>query len=348
MTRPTTDAPSIRPLFLLSLPRTGSTLVQRVLAAHPKVATASEPWLLLPLIYARREKGVRAEYAHLAAAPAIQDFAEARQGGSAAFDDRLRAFVEGVYEDAAGEGAAYFLDKTPHYHFIADDLFRLFPDAKFVFLWRNPLGVLASCLDTIRENRFEPYLFRSEFTRGQASLVKAFEDNRARAHATRFEDLLGPDAERYWRAVIEYLELEWDPSILTGFTDVELQGRFGDPTGIKLYNKLSSEPLEKWRASFRGPVRQRWMIGLLDRIAPALETMGYDRDELVRDLNAAGPAPPAAVARDALTLVGSAVHRLTIRSALRVRDVPLPLGERYGTDAALRRRLLDLARSLIQ
>ena len=166
--------PSIRPLFLMSLPRTGSTLVQRVLAAHPGVATASEPWLLLPLLYARREDGIRAEYCHMVAANAIADFAQAREGGTAAFDQRLREFVQGVYQDASSNGAVYFLDKTPHYHFVAEELFALFPDARFLFLWRNPLAVLASLLTTFRLNRFEPYIFRTEFTRGQVALTEAY------------------------------------------------------------------------------------------------------------------------------------------------------------------------------
>ena len=41
---------SIRPIFIFSAPRSGSTLLQRVLAAHTQVATASEPWILLPLL----------------------------------------------------------------------------------------------------------------------------------------------------------------------------------------------------------------------------------------------------------------------------------------------------------
>src|SRR5919107_2181016 len=40
------------PLFLLSLPRSGSTLAQRILAAHGGIATTSEPWILLPYLYA--------------------------------------------------------------------------------------------------------------------------------------------------------------------------------------------------------------------------------------------------------------------------------------------------------
>ncbi len=64
----------IRPLFLLSQPRAGSTFVQRVLAAHPKISTASEPWILLPLLYSLRDEGIRAAYDHHQLVLAIEDF----------------------------------------------------------------------------------------------------------------------------------------------------------------------------------------------------------------------------------------------------------------------------------
>jgi hypothetical protein len=40
------------PIFLLLLPCSGSTLAQRILAAHEGIATTSEPWILLPYLYA--------------------------------------------------------------------------------------------------------------------------------------------------------------------------------------------------------------------------------------------------------------------------------------------------------
>ena len=52
----------IRPIFIFSLPRAGSTLVQRVLAAHDDIATTSEPWILLPFLFSTKEQGVYAEY----------------------------------------------------------------------------------------------------------------------------------------------------------------------------------------------------------------------------------------------------------------------------------------------
>jgi hypothetical protein len=35
-------------VFLISLPRAGSTLLQRLLMGHPLVASCGEPWLALP------------------------------------------------------------------------------------------------------------------------------------------------------------------------------------------------------------------------------------------------------------------------------------------------------------
>jgi Sulfotransferase family len=337
----------VRPLFLMALPRSGSTLVQRVLAAHPQIATASEPWLLLPFFYARRASGVRAEYCHQVAAEAVQDFAEALEGGVATFDGRLRQFVDGVYQDAAGDGATYFLDKTPHYHFIVDDLARLFPEAKLLFLWRNPLALLASLMETFRRNRFEPYEFNSALVRGPRTLATAFERNRERAHAVRFEDLIGNAAESHWRGVFEYLELDWDPTVLQRFSGIQLQGRFGDPTGVNRYGSLSSEPLEKWRDSFRGRVRQEWAVRWLSRLGRRpLSTMGYDLDALVRETQSAGDAPPAAVAADALLLARSAAHELVRRRALRVSDTPRPLGPLFETRRPRHEQLLQAVRRL--
>ena len=48
------------PIFIFSLPRAGSTLLQRVLMGHPEIASIAEPWLLLPLMYVQKEHGVLA------------------------------------------------------------------------------------------------------------------------------------------------------------------------------------------------------------------------------------------------------------------------------------------------
>lgn len=332
----------IRPLFVLSLPRAGSTLVQRVLAAHPRISTASEPWILLPLIYARRWDGMRAEYSHQLSSLAIEDFVNALDGGAAKFEARLRAFVEELYGDASENGAMYFLDKTPRYHFIADELLRLFPDAKFLFLWRNPLSVVASMLETFRENQFDPYSMPELFG-GPSALASAFYANRDRAHAVRFEDLVGASRDEHWRRVFDYLELDWDPQLLERFGTVALQGRFGDPTGTVRYSNLSTDPLEKWKGSFRGPVRQMWMTRWLERVgAQPLQIMGYDLERLILDVRSAGPARADQVGIDALILTQSGAKRLLQRQALRIKDYS-PLGATTKLVRRIRRVLIGCA-----
>lgn len=38
-------------IFIVSQPRSGSTLLQRILSAHSQICTTSEPWLALPLLW---------------------------------------------------------------------------------------------------------------------------------------------------------------------------------------------------------------------------------------------------------------------------------------------------------
>lgn len=275
-----------RPLFLLSLPRSGSTLVQRVLAVHDEISTAPETWLMLPQIYAMRERGVFAEYGHTPASRAIREFADRLPGGRADYDEELRRFVLALYARAsAGEGT-YFLDKTPRYHFVADDLFRIFPDAKVVFLWRNPLAVVASITETWGRGRWNVGRWRNDLFDGVANLVAAYETNAARAHAVRYEDLVGEDPAA-WRKLFEYLELAFDPSVLREFRTVDLRARMGDPTGTVRYDTITAESLERWRTTLRTPVRKRWCRSYLGWIGEArLSMMGYEADALIEALDA--------------------------------------------------------------
>jgi hypothetical protein len=296
------------PVFLLSLPRAGSTLVQRVLAASGDVATAPEPWILLPQLYALREKGIAAEYGQIPASRAIREFASRLDGGQEAYDAELRAFAERLYGRAAPEGARYFLDKTPRYHLIAEELFRVFPDARFVFLWRNPLAVAASIVETWGRGRWIVDRYGVDLLDGVGNLVRAYERNRARATAVRYEDLVAEPGAA-WPRLFGALDLPFDPAVLERFSEVRLDARMGDPTGTKRYAELSTEPLEKWRSTLRGSVRIRWAKGYLGALGrDKLAVMGYDLEELRGQLDRLGGAP----ARTGADLVRSGYARATI------------------------------------
>ena len=269
-----------RPIFLLSLPRSGSTLAQRVLAAHPEVETAAEPWVFLPHAYALRERGIVAEYTHVLAARAVRDFVSAFPNGEDDYYAELRAFVLALYANASHGEPRYFLDKTPRYHFVLPELFRTFPDAKVVFLWRNPLAVVASIVRTWTKGKWNVDRWRGDL-RGIGDLVDGYREHASTTLAVRFEDLVS-NPEGTWPTVFDYLELEFDPALLEGFADVRLAGRMGDPTGVDRYRELSTEPLGKWKGTLGHPVRKRWCREYLEWIGPErLTVMGYDQAELL-------------------------------------------------------------------
>jgi hypothetical protein len=279
-----TDLPV--PLFIFSITRSGSTLVQRVLGSYPEVATVSEPWLLIPFLYTLRRNGVVAEYTHSLAVDAIEDFCRVLPNGVEDYRAELRRFAARLYAKAAGEGSArYFLDKTPPYFFVIDDVLALFPYARAILLWRNPLSVLASLIH-FDGGAWDPARYRENLFGGLARLVEAERRHGDRICAVRYEDLVA-GGEDHWRRIACYLGLEFDPDALTRFSEVRLNGRMGDPFGARRYSSLSTEPMEKWRSSLNNPVRKAWADRWLRWLGrERLAVMGYDLDALRGELHA--------------------------------------------------------------
>ena len=276
---------AVQPIFVLSLPRSGSTLVQRVLSTYPQVATTPEPWLLLPFL-SPLERGIPVATGwQRSVEEAFRAFMTEMPRGEEDYLEALRPMVAEVYARAAPPGSRYFLDKTPPYHWIANQIFRLFPDAKFIFLWRNPLSVVASVLETFAGGRWRPDDFRGTLFDGPRNLCAAHEAHADRSLAVRYEDLVAGDLSA-WRSISEYLELDFDPDSLSEFAAVRFDGRHGDPVGVHRYSRVSQDPLEKWRDTLRSPVRRLWCERYLGWLGERrLATMGYDLERLLADLD---------------------------------------------------------------
>jgi hypothetical protein len=277
-TRPT-------PLFLLSLPRSGSTLAQRILAAHGAIATVSEPWVLLPYLYTLRERGIYAEYNHRALAQAVEDFCKVLPGGREDYIAEIGEFALRLYSKASPNDTRYFLDKTPRYHLISDEIFATFPDGKYLFLWRNPLAVAASIMETWAGGKWNLYRFKVDLFDGIESLIRTYEHHKDKVHAMRYEALV-TEPEKAWSDVFRYLDLSFDRSVLEQFGCVELNGRKGDRSGTEEFVEISSEPLVRWRRTLNNPVRKAWCRRYLRWIGrERLTVMGYDLDGLLAELD---------------------------------------------------------------
>lgn len=277
-------AQSVKPIFLFSLPRSGSTLLQRILAKHPAIGTASEPWILLPLMSSLNKEGVYAHYDHGATVDAIKDYYQGLDGGKSVIESEIRDFALRLYQQRSAPNASYFLDKTPRYHLIVDQILDTFPDAKFIFLWRNPLSIVSSMLNTWHRDKWYLYFFKVDLYNGLEKLINAYDAHSDRVMAVNYESLLS-SPEESCASLCSYLDLPFLQEMIEDFQSVNLQGEMGDPTGVKAYKNISTKPLEKWKKTIKNPLRKRWCASYLNWLgAERLNTMGYDLDSLLEEI----------------------------------------------------------------
>jgi sulfotransferase family protein len=298
----------ITPIFIFSLPRSGSTLTQRILATHAAVATASEPWILLPFIYGSGREGLYAEYGHRVALKAIEDFCESLPGGRSDYLGEIGELALRLYARSAKGNARFFVDKTPRYHVICAEILRLFAEGKFVFLWRNPLAIISSIIETWGKGRWNIYEFDFDLFDGLESLVEACRKAGNRACSVRYEEIVGQGSEAR-RRLFSHIGLEFDDSRAAQISSVQLPGRMGDQTGTGLYFALSDEPMEKWKKTLESPIRKMWCRRYLGWIGEErLKVMGYDIRALLRDLDSIPTRPTTMISDIARMFFGLLVR----------------------------------------
>lgn len=279
----------LKPLFIFSLPRSGSTLLQRVLAADNQISSVAEPWVLLPFIYALKDKGVHAEYSHYWANFALKEFIQELPNGKQDYLTAVGTAISELYQKAAkNKDARYFLDKTPRYALIADEIIETFPDGKFIFLWRNPLAIVASIVETWAGGRWDVSMCKVDLFDGLVNLIDCYRAHSAGTLAVQYEAFLqSPEAEL--SRIAEYLELEFDAEVLNNFSQISFSGKLGDPTGVENYAAVDIAPLEKWKVVINNPLRKMWCRRYLHWLGEErLKVMGYDLNELMRELDSTG------------------------------------------------------------
>ena len=250
-------------LFLLSLPRSGSTLLQRLLMGHPEVASCGEPWLALPLSMMDKGDEAFATYGHFSSARALNNLFENLEGGRGAFMKEAGGFIERVYQQLNSSGAEYFLDKTPRYYKIIDDLKLMFPQAKFIFLTREPLSVFGSIVNYVDGNAFRLPTWEQDIVEGVSCLSRAVHGVDSSSMHVRYESLvINPQLEL--KRIFSFLGLQMDAGILETLADRDIN--MGDPHGAKKYEEVSSDSLEGWKRSINTGTKKRVAYNWLSQV----------------------------------------------------------------------------------
>lgn len=249
---------------------------------QPMINTKSEPWLALPIFYALRSEGLNSIYSHRTLSTGVKGFVNALPEGVNDYYACASKFLQELYVRSSDEKTKYFIDKTPRYHLIVNELLDAFPDAKFIFLWRNPLAISASMIKTYGNGKWVLYMFLVDLYLGVESLTKAYSENKTRALAVSYESLVAkPDTEL--TKVASYLGIDEMPDLTGKLESADIM--WGDRTGQYQYNTVTTRSLDTWKKVMSNPYRKSWGRKYLDWIGrDRLDIMGYDINELQAEI----------------------------------------------------------------
>lgn len=278
-------------VFLISLPRSGSTLLQRVLGGHPDIATLAEPWIMLHPLYALKSSGLEAEYDASVARQALTDFMGQIEGGEDAYIAGIRRFAGGLYANALRcQDKRLFLDKTPRYYRIIPELQRVFPNAHFVFLLRNPLAVLSSTLNTWFDNdveRLRDTRNHKDLLDGPHLLMQGIQTLGDQAIIMQYEDLVD-DPTSMVTDLCMRLGLKFNSGMLDYGQRAAPAGRFGDQVGIAQHSQPSPDSRNKWASHLAEDPLCSFALQYLDDVGSVtISRLGYDIDKLREQLQQA-------------------------------------------------------------
>jgi tetratricopeptide (TPR) repeat protein len=250
--------PTLRPppIFLFGFPRSGTTLLDTMLAGHPAVLVLEEE----PVLHAAAE-----------ALGGIDRLASLGSGDIERLRARYFAALDGIAPDAAGK---LVIDKVPLGIVDTALVHRIFPDARFIFAERHPCDVVLSGFMT----RFDPKGGMANFLdlRDTAALYDGIMScwRRCRevfplnVHTIRYERMV-EDPEGELRPLAAFLGLDWDPRLLDNCRNAEQRRHIATPSYAQVAEPVYTRACGRWEHY------REEMAPVLPILAPWVELMDY-------------------------------------------------------------------------
>jgi tetratricopeptide (TPR) repeat protein len=249
-------------VFLVGFPRSGTTLLEQVLAGHPDLESMEE-----------RDCLTDALNEFIAPPNAI--------GGLATLQGTELARYRDLYwKRVAAEGVSLkkpvFLDKMPLNSVVLCVIARLFPQARILFALRDPRDVVFSCFR--RRFVMTPQMFELTTLAGAADyydavmgLCDVYRRNLGFEFCdTRYEDLVS-DFDAQTRKLCAFIGLDWTES-LGDFAERARSGTINTPSATQVARGLFTQGMGQWR-QYRDE-----LAPVMPRLMPWVSRFGYSAD----------------------------------------------------------------------
>lgn len=291
-----------RMVFLLSTPRSGSTLLRVMLAGHPDLFCPPELHLLPFETLGDRHQKLAGSYLEEGLQRALM---ELTQLNAEATQTLLREWqagnlsIQAIYDKLQQlAGNRLLVDKSPTYSFSLATLRRaeaLFENAQFIHLLRHPYAVIDSFVQNRMHKIFNlepenPYRLAEQVWTVSNQNIQTFlaEVDPTRHHTLRYEDLV-TDPEGAMQAICRFLDLPFDPAVLTPYEGPRMTD------GVRATSLAVDDPNFRQRQRIEANLAEVWRtVSLPLALHPDTQNLavsyGY---ELPREQGAIAPSVPS-------------------------------------------------------
>ena len=250
--RPFEGSSSNLPIFIIGMPRSGSTLVEQILSSHPQIFGAGEI-----KEFSRRLNALRSRFPALPKYPQIAVKMNQAQ---------YKIVTEGYLSTLKGYAptAAHVTDKLLTNYYFVGMLHVMFPNAKFIHTKRNPVDTCWSAYTKLFKDDMPHSYDFGELGR----YYKKYEDLMAHWDAVLppgliktivYEEVVD-NVETCARELLEFLNLPWEPACLS-FHESDRPVKTASVTQVR--KPVYRTSVEKWRR-----------YG--DRMQPLVDALGYE------------------------------------------------------------------------
>jgi tetratricopeptide (TPR) repeat protein len=197
---------STKPIFILGMPRSGTSLVEQILSSHPDVFGAGE----LNNIYIAIDQ-FKTEKKHDGGF-----FATLKNSTTEEMDQLAEEYLQ--YITTVSNGEKKVTDKMPHNFMHIGMIMSLFPSATIIHCNRHPLDTCLSGFFANYGNIGHDYAYNlndiGKYYLEYQRLMKHWEDCFGdKIYQIKYEDLI-TDHENTSKALVKHCQLEWNDSCL--------------------------------------------------------------------------------------------------------------------------------------
>ena len=236
------------PIFLISMPRAGSTLLEQMLDRHPDIEAVGELPYVRALVRSALEIHTRRRPITVPQMVLAMSPEEARAYGQ---DYMHRASLHWTGRPR------YFVDKMPMNWSEVPFIWRILPQARFIEIRRNAMDCCFSNYMHYFSRAHSSSFSLNNIGHAYVDKVRLMDHLGAVApglvHHVRYEELI-ERPEPILRGTLDYLGLEWDPAVLKFYESARV---VRTPSVEQVQQPLNRKGIGTWKpyAQWLGPLR---------------------------------------------------------------------------------------------